>query len=383
MSYNSPWGDGPNKPDQEKKGFFDIKNPFKSGNGGSFSPKNFNISFDKNLLYIGLGLLGLAMLSTCIYQVKEGEQSIVMRFGKIVRKGHSGLNFCLPRPIESVIITQVDRSRRLEIGYRSDEKENAKYHLESTMVTADENLVMAKADVVYHIENLESYVMHVVEPEKTIKSVVESALREVVSNMKAQSILSDGKQMAVEQTKNLAQEILNNYGVGVVIDMVQLLTTEPPLEVISAYREVQIAKADKEKEINQAQAYNNDKMPKVRGLVSKILSEAETYKVSAVLQANSKVARYNSIYEEYAKADKTAQQSIKYELLSTAREGMLVKTEKLIISKPSVLPHLNLGQESGIKKTSSAKKSPDEESARESTRENANQKPRNNSEDKR
>ena len=46
--------------------------------------------------------------------------------------------------------------------------------------------------------------------------------------------------------------MLDQYESGFTIEQVKLLRAEPPQEVIAAYRDVQTARADKEKAINEA-----------------------------------------------------------------------------------------------------------------------------------
>ncbi len=306
-----------------------FKSPWDSPN--SSSNNSINFKHQKSILII-IALLGcIFVLSSGVYQVKEGEQSIVVRFGEIVRMGNSGLNFAIPL-VEKVSVIPVDKSRRIEIGYRSENKDNEKYHLESTMVTGDENIVRVTADVVFYIDDLEKYAMNVVNPDSTIKSVVESSLREVASRINTQAILSDGKQRIIEQTKQLAQDILDGYGLGIKIEMIQLLTAEPPSQVISAYREVQIAKADKEKFINEAMAYRNKKIPEARGQAQKLLSEAESFKAKRIMQAEGKIARYNVLLDRFISSDKPKQSAIKLEMISEARDYLLSNVKEIIFT---------------------------------------------------
>ena len=59
------------------------------------------------------------------------------------------------------------------------------------------------------------------------------------------------------------------------------------------------AKADKEKEINEAQSYRNNILPKARGEAAKILEESEGYKVEVIAKAEGDASRFNAIYEQY------------------------------------------------------------------------------------
>ena len=76
--------------------------------------------------------------------------------------------------------------------------------------------------------------------------------------------------MIADRIEILIQNTLDQYDSGVLIEQVKLLRAEPPEEVIAAYRDVQTAKADKEKVINESEAYKNDVLPRARGESEKI-----------------------------------------------------------------------------------------------------------------
>lgn len=176
------------------------------------------MSFNYNTaLLVLLALVGI-WLASGIYEVKEGEQAAVMRFGKFVRTGFPGLNYHIPLPFEQVII---------EIGYRSGGfRSNPNVYntklvaAESNMLTGDENIVSLNCDVMWHISNLEQYIFNIVNPEDTVKIAAESAIREVIGNTSISSILSDQKQEITDKIATLTQKILDYYSAGVNIEKV-------------------------------------------------------------------------------------------------------------------------------------------------------------------
>lgn len=262
----------------------------------------FSIKFFLYILFFGV----IVWICLGIYKVQEGEEAVVTRFGAYNRISYPGLNYHIPWPFEKVVVKQVNKSRRIEVGYRSIESEVQKkmdyiksVPEESIMLTGDENIVELNVDIMWHIYSLKDYLFSVHDPDNTIKAVSESAIREIIGNMPISSVLSNAKQVISKRIEFLIQTTLNNYNLGVLVEQVQLLKAEPPKEVIHAYRDVQTAKADKEKEINQAQAYSNDIIPKARGLAFKILQEAEAYKVNVITKAKGDIFRFDAIYREF------------------------------------------------------------------------------------
>lgn len=313
------------------------------------TPFNFNnLQFNFNGKFIILGLIALLCiyLGSGIYEVKEGEEAAVVRFGRFIRKGLPGLNYHLPTPFELVIIKKVNKSRRIEIGYRSSSgsarNSNSSRSIipESTMLTGDENIVELNCDVMWHISDLEKFVFNIINPEEAVKTVSESALREIIGKTPILSVLSNQKQEITTKVEELTQKILDQYDAGVIIEKVQLLKAEPPSEVINAYRDVQTSKADKEREINQAQSYNNDILPKARGEASKILQGAEGYQQEIVSKAEGDTKRFSAIYQEYS-ANK---QLTKDRLYLETMEEVLKGANKVIIDGNNMLPHMAVRQ---------------------------------------
>lgn len=330
---------------------YDNKFPKFSNDFFKWKPDFFNI---KNIALICAGLLGLWLLSG-LYSIKEGEEALVIRFGAFNRKASTGLNYHIPLPFEKVIIEKVNKSRRIEIGYRSSEFTNAKNWSndsndieakiksvpeESIMLSGDENILNLNCDIVWHIKDLYDYTFNVIKPEETIKLAVESSIREVIGKSFISSVLSNQKQEIADEIEQLSQKILDNYGVGVVIDKVQLLKAEPPSEVISYYRDVQTAKADREKLINQAYTYMNDVIPNARGESVKIIQEAEAYKQEVIAKSIGEGQRFNLVLKQYSNNRQLMQNRLYLETI----ENILKGSNKTIIGSSQILPHLPVTQ---------------------------------------
>ena len=123
---------------------------------------------------------------------------------------------------------------------------------------------------------------------------------------------------------------------------------DPPKQVIDAFRDVQTAKADKEKEINQAQAFKNDIIPRARGEAAKLVQEAEAYKESVISDAVGQTRRFLDVYKEYARAKTVTKRRIYLETMEKIYNDM----DKIVIdknlSKSGVVPYLPLNE---LKKT--------------------------------
>jgi membrane protease subunit HflK len=285
-----------------------------------------------------LGLIFFVWLSSGIFQVKEGSGGVVMRFGRFVRIAGPGLNYHLPFPFENVIQEKVAYSRRVEIGYRSNLEGGLKYvPEESNILTSDENIVRLKCDVTWHIEDLPAFVFRVRDTDSSIRHIAQSAVREVISETPISDILSNKKQEIGNKIEVLTQRIVDHYGAGIRIEKVHLLAAEPPSDVIDAYRDVQSSRADKEREINQAQAYWNDTVTRAKGEVMKIVQNAEGLSQESVSHALGDTKRFNEILAQYRLSKDITKRRMYLEVM----EKLLAGNKKTILEGGS-LPHLPL-----------------------------------------
>jgi len=331
FAFRSPWDNG-NDYDNSSNFFKNLKTQ---------QLPNFN--FGNKIFFIILIFIFLWLLSG-IYEVKEGEEAVVLRFGKFVRQAYPGLNYRLPKPIEQLYIEKVNMSRRIEIGYRSNESvisDNSRdVASESIMLTGDENIVKLNCDVMWHINNLPKYMFSVSLPQETVKAVAQSVLREVIGCTPISDALSNQKQAIADKIHSLIQTILDRYDIGIKIEQVQLLKVEPPDEVISAYRDVQTSRADKEREINQAQAYRNDLIPKARGRAAEMMQQAEGYKEEVIATAQGDVKRFNALFDAYLQNKQVTRSRLTLDTIKEIMSG----TQKTIVGEGVVLPHMQLTQ---------------------------------------
>jgi membrane protease subunit HflK len=166
-------------------------------------------------------------------------------------------------------------------------------------------------------------------------------MREVIGQSNLQYAQTEGRTRIEQDTKDLLQRVLDEYGLGAQIAQVQLLRVDPPQEVIGAFRDVQAARADKEKSINEANTYRNQVLPRAKGEAEAIIQRAEGYKAQTVARAKGDVQRFNQVYEQYAKAKDITTERLYLETI----EDVLRNVSKVIVDKsggPGVVPYLPL-----------------------------------------
>jgi membrane protease subunit HflK len=348
LKKESPWGT-PNKnnkqPSSNNPGDMeDLAKKFQDGLKNIFGGSSKTPDAKKPITLFIIGAIAVWALSG-FYRVDADEQGVVLRFGKYTNMTQPGLNYHLPFPIESVVTPKVSRVNRIDVGFRSSSEVGraaiADIKEESAMLTGDENIVDINYSVFWVIKDASKYLFNVQDPIGTIKVVAETAMREVIARKKIQVILTQGRAEIENEVQKIMQQILDSYGSGVDITQVQAQKSDPPTQVIDSFRDVQAAKADKERAQNEAEAYANDVIPRARGEAAKITQEAEGYKREVVAQAEGEASRFIAIYNEYAKAKTVTQERMYLETMEKVLSGV----NKIIIDKQSgsgVVPYLSL-----------------------------------------
>jgi membrane protease subunit HflK len=304
----------------------------------------------------GFALLALAVLVlwgfSGFFRVEPDELGVVLRFGKNVREVQPGLNYHLPYPIETVLTPKALRVNKIDIGMRTVEDARRGTTVrdvpeESLMLTGDENIVDVDFSVLWKVKptGVGEYLFNIQNPEGTVKAVAESAMREVVGRSEIQPILTGARQTIENAVQELMQRTLDHYGAGIAVQQVQLQKVDPPAQVIDAFRDVQAARADLERSVNEAQTYSNRVIPEARGRSAQITQAAEGYKQQTVAEATGQTSRFLKIYEQNKDAPDVTRERMYLETM----ERVLGGTDKIILDTgpgggSNVVPYLPLNE---------------------------------------
>jgi HflK protein len=229
----------------------------------------------------------LIWLASGFYRVEPDEQGIELLFGKWNGSTtQPGLHYFFPTPIGQTVTPKVEVIRKINVGFRSandlgfSSNTNAERKVieESLMLTGDQNISDVRFTVLYKIKDAGNFLFKLRNPETTVKDMSESVMREVVGQRDLQFLLTEGRQEVEQVVRNGLQEILDSYESGVLVQSVQLQSVDPPDQVIDAFDEVQRARQDKDRLVNEANTYLNKIVPNARGEAAKLVESAKAYK---------------------------------------------------------------------------------------------------------
>jgi len=267
------------------------------GGGGASLPKG-----SPKMFVVGLLVLVLLWLASGFLIVQEGQVAVVTRFGKYVKTLTPGLQWRMPYPIEADQLVNIAQLRTFEVGYRGSVRN--KVLPESLMLTTDENIVDVQFVVQYRLnpEGAPDYLFKTVHPDESVRQAVDTAMREVVGQQPMDSVLYSGRTEIAARVLRSAQLILDRYKTGIQISTVAIQNVQPPEQVQAAFDDAVKAGQDRERLINEGNAYASRVLPETQGQVARMVQEAEGYRAKVVGDAQGDTARFLSVEGEYVKA---------------------------------------------------------------------------------
>jgi len=287
-------------------------------------------------------LLVVWIVPSVFYTVAQDEEGVITRFGEYVRTTPPGLHFKFPSPIEHVQTPRVRQIKVTRVGFRQSRGQEQDVPNESQMLTGDENLVDIDMVVQYHIIDAKNYLFNIRNQPQAVHDVAETALRGIIGNRPIDDAITDAKAEIQIQIKEALQEILDSYESGIEILNTQLKDVSPPQPVDFAFKDVQSAKEDKDRLINEAKGYRNSIIPEARGKAAQIIAAAEGYREEVINKAQGDAHRFLAQYKEYRKAPAVTKTRIYLETMEEIYPGM----RKVIMSgkNSGVLPILPLNR---------------------------------------
>ncbi|MFC4669955.1 FtsH protease activity modulator HflK [Seohaeicola nanhaiensis] len=291
---------------------------------------------------VGLGVIAAVVVwgLASFYTVKPEEKSVELFLGKFSGIGEPGLNFA-PWPLVTAEVIPVTREQTEQIGVgRSGGRDD-----DGLMLTTDENIVDIDFQVVWNITDPAKYLFNLAEAKETIRSVSESAMREVIAKSELAPILNRDRKSIADDVQMLIQTTLDSYNSGVNVVRVNLDKADPPGSVIDAFRDVQAAEQERDRLERQADAYANRVLAGARGEAAQVLEEAEGYRAQVVNEAEGEASRFSAVLEEYLKAPDVTRKRLYIETM----EEVFGNLDKIILDEGAgngqgVVPYLPLNE---------------------------------------
>lgn len=265
----------------------------------------------------------LVLVMESYYSIQEEEQAVVCTFGSPKAVTTPGLHFKIP------FIQTVDKVNTtiqgFSIGYHAEGEED-----DAMMITSDYNFIFVDFYAEYRVTDPVKALYASHDPEEILKNIAQNCIRTTIGSYSVDSVLTTGKNEIQSNIKQMILDKLEDYDIGIQLVNISIQDATPPTtEVENAFKEVETAKQGKETALNNANKYRNEQIPNAEAEADKILQDAEATKQERINEANGQAARFNSMYQEYAKYPEVTKKRMFYE----AMEHILPEVKVVIQSK--------------------------------------------------
>ncbi len=331
-----PWGSrGDQGPPDLDEAFKKLQSQLAGIFGGGRGGGGGGIGFNSNLY--GLILVAAVVIYGAfgLYQLDAQERGVVFRFGKVQQDVQMpGLHWNPPfiDVVEKVNVTRV----------------NSKNH-QALMLTEDENIVDVSLTVQWVVNDPVAYLVKVKNPTVSLDHATESALRHVVGSSNMDQVITDGRAAIAQEVQERLQTYLDSYGTGILISKVNIDESAPPNQVRDAFNDVQKAKEDEQRTINEANAYAESIIPEARGEAQQQIERASAYRDQVIARSEGEAKRFEKLLFEYHLAEEVTRDR----LYIDAMESVLMNSSKIMIDVEGsnnllYLPLDRLGQSSSL-----------------------------------
>jgi membrane protease subunit HflK len=283
------------------------------------------------LLRIGLPALLVAVwFATGFYTVEPEELAVVKRFGAVTERAvPSGFHWRLPVPIESHEKFRTTTVYKMGVGMITRDFLRGIPSPEelSLWLTGDTNILSVKIMIQYTVVDLAHYLYRLTGAQFLMAKIAEAALTDILGGMNVDDALTVNRPLIASEIRRRTQARLDELDTGISIVSVNLLSVDPPSQVIDVFRDVSNAAADRERIINEANGYANSVIPRARGEASWIVERGQAERDARIAEAKGESARFLSVLGEYRKNPDATRRRLYLETLET----VLPRVDRYII----------------------------------------------------
>ena len=312
--------------------------------------------FKKYIIPIAI-VIGIIILGyTTVFTVKANQRAVILRFGKYLETVEPGLHFKLPFGIDKVYAGEVKRIYNEEFGYRtlrSGRESTIDYNFRgaqevSLMLTGDRNCAEVHWVVRYKIKNLKDFLFNVRNVKSTIRDVTEAVMRRIVGDRSIDEVLTIGRRKIEDVAEAEIEAVLDSYGCGIDVQVVNLKGVNPPGQVKDAFDAVNKAVQLRDQITNEAEGKRNKVIPAAMGKKEQAISEAEGYKIKRINEATGDTKAFLAVWKEYEKAKDVTRRRLYLETMAR----VIPKCKEVYIideDQKGILPILNLRESKVVK----------------------------------
>ncbi|MGE3309961.1 MAG: protease modulator HflK [Limisphaerales bacterium] len=266
-------------------------------------------------------LAGLVIyfLASGVFTVTSQERAIVLRFGKPVRTAgqvevEPGLHWAFPYPIDEVIKMPVAQLQNVQssvgwyavtpeqelAGIVPDAGNSLSPATEGYAITADGNIIHARALVRYRITEPLKFFLNHRDGASAMTNVLDNALTFAAARYRVDDALRRDVAGFKELVLRRVNDLVAAHDLGVTIEPSDVVVA-PPRQVKTDFDAVLSAEAERSKAISESQGYANRVVNEARGQATARINSGETDRNRMVQAVSAEAQQFTSLLPEYRK----------------------------------------------------------------------------------
>jgi len=264
-------------------------------------------------------ILVLVFLGSGFFTVGPQERAMIIRLGKAIGGEKAllgpGLHWSWPYPIDEYVkvpITSIQKVRSTVGWYATTpEAEQAGNDYQPLLVstpinslvdgyvlTADRNIVHARATLTYHIEKPIEFVFNFVNASNTVQNALDNALLAAASSYKVDDILTRDVAGFKDGVKKRVTQLVDDQKLGIVVEDC-VIERHFPRQLIEPFQSVNEALAKRGTVLNQAHSYEAQVIARAGADAQSRTNAAEAERAALVKEVKANAERFQELLPQF------------------------------------------------------------------------------------
>jgi membrane protease subunit HflK len=269
------------------------------------------------IVKVVMGLLFVLFIFSGFFYVKEGQRAVILRFGKPIGAGNAallgaGLHPAFPYPIDEVKRIHYAQLQQVKstVGWYNTTSVNEALDQEPPAtptfnpavdgyaITGDGNLINTRATLTYSIDDPIQFEFGFTSTSNAVRNALDNALLFAAARFKVDDALTRDitrfQDMVTARVTDLAQK----ENLGIVVQNCQV-ESRPPRYLKTAFDGVLAALSTRDKDHNDALAYENQQLSLAAAQAASRTNEAEADRVRLVQSVQAEAQRFSDLLPRY------------------------------------------------------------------------------------
>ena len=256
----------------------------------------------RRFLSIAAMILLAGYAATGIYEVKPEESGVEFVFGRIVNpQVPSGIHWNFPAPIGDQVVMPTRLNQVLNVGRGEVAVSPGNLAARQDLwFTGGASVVECRLDIQYSIANLSRFLLAHDDPVQYMRVAAERAATRFLAGLHVDEILTTSRQTLVGEVAAALQRALDDADVGIKVQDVSIAHLAPPLPggVSDAFRQVQSARSERDREIENAKSDAARKVFDAEAEAETVRSQAQGDRFARISSARAEAERFRGLARE-------------------------------------------------------------------------------------